>query len=144
MIRFFIKGNYMTVTYQDVLEFWFDELTPKDWFTGGEELDTLIESRFAELHKAVIQGELFEWRQNAEGRLAEIIVLDQFSRNIGRNNLAAFTADPMALALAQEAVAGGFDHQLSQQQKSFLYMPYMHSESLLIHEQAVELFLKLA
>ena len=140
MIRFFIKGNYMTVTYQDVLEFWFDELTQKDWFTGGEEIDAFIESRFAEVHKAAAQGELFEWRQNAQGRLAEIIVLDQFSRNIGRNTPAAFSADPMVLALAQEAVAGGFDHQLNQQQKSFLYMPYMHSESLLIHEQAVLLF----
>ncbi|OBT24563.1 DUF924 family protein [Vibrio splendidus] len=130
----------MTVTYQNVLEFWFDELTPKDWFTGGGEIDTLIESRFAKLYKAAIQGELFEWRQNAEGRLAEIIVLDQFSRNLGRNSPDAFTADPMALVLAQEAVAGGFDHQLNQQQKSFLYMPYMHSESLLMHEQAVLLF----
>ena len=130
----------MTVTYQNVLEFWFDELTPKDWFTGGAEIDALIASRFAELHKAAIQGELFEWRQTAEGRLAEIIVLDQFSRNLGRNSPDAFTADPMALVLAQEAVAGGFDHQLNQQQKSFLYMPYMHSESLLMHEQAVLLF----
>ena len=136
----FIKGNYMTVTYQDVLEFWFDELTPKDWFTGGEEIDALIEIRFSDLHQSAAQGELFEWRQNAQGRLAEIIVLDQLSRNIGRNSPAAFSADPMALALAQEAVAGGFDHQLNEQQKSFLYMPYMHSESLLVHEQAVELF----
>ena len=136
----FIKGNYMTVTYQDVLEFWFDELTPKDWFTGGAEIDTLIESRFPELHKVAAQGELFEWRQNAQGRLAEIIVLDQFSRNMGRNSPVAFLADPMALALAQEAVAGGFVHQLNEQQKSFLYMPYMHSESLLMHEQAVMLF----
>ena len=140
MTRFFIKGNYMTVTYQDVLEFWFDELTPKDWFTGGEEIDALIEARFSDLHRSAAQGELFEWRQSAHGRLAEIIVLDQFSRNIGRNSPTAFSADPMALALAQEAVAGGFDHQLNEQQKSFLYMPYMHSESLLVHEQAVELF----
>ncbi|WP_286295533.1 DUF924 family protein [Vibrio apostichopi] len=130
----------MTLTYHDVLEFWFDELTPKDWFTGGEEVDVLIKTRFSELHKVAVQGELFEWRQTAEGRLAEIIVLDQFSRNIGRNSPAAFSADPMVLALAQEAVAGGFDHQLNQQQKSFLYMPYMHSESLLVHEQAVLLF----
>ncbi|MEZ9764168.1 DUF924 family protein [Vibrio splendidus] len=130
----------MTVTYQNVLEFWFDELTPKDWFAGGEEIDALIETRFSELHQIAIQGELFEWRQNAEGRLAEIIVLDQFSRNMGRNSPVAFLADPMALVLAQEAVAGGFDHQLNEQQKSFLYMPYMHSESLLMHEQAVLLF----
>ncbi|CAH6951384.1 conserved hypothetical protein [Vibrio chagasii] len=130
----------MTISYLDVLDFWFDELTPKDWFTGGEHIDALIKERFSDLHQAATQGELFEWRQTAQGRLAEIILLDQFSRNISRNSPAAFSADPMALALAQEAVAGGFDHQLSQQQKSFLYMPYMHSESLLIHEQAVELF----
>ncbi len=67
-------------------------------------------------------------------------MLDQFSRNLGRNSPDAFTADPMALVLAQEAVASGLDHQLNQQQKSFLYMPYMHSESLLMHEQAVLLF----
>ncbi|KZX66633.1 hypothetical protein A3712_17075 [Vibrio sp. HI00D65] len=130
----------MTISYRDVLDFWFDELTPKDWFTGGEYIDALIKERFSDLHQAAIQGELFEWRQTAQGRLAEIIVLDQFSRNLGRNSHAAFAADSMALALAQEAVVGGFDHQLNQQQKSFLYMPYMHSESLLIHEQAVELF----
>ncbi|MFM2579542.1 DUF924 family protein [Vibrio fortis] len=130
----------MTVGYQDVLAFWFDELTPRDWFNGGKEIDQLIIERFSDLHTAAVQSELYTWRESALGRLAEIIVLDQFSRNIGRDTSQAFSADPMALALAQEAVAGGYDHQLSEQQKSFLYMPYMHSESLMIHEKAVELF----
>ncbi|WP_261903569.1 DUF924 family protein [Vibrio fortis] len=130
----------MTVAYQDVLAFWFDELTPQDWFNGGDDIDQLIKERFAQVHSAAVQGELYTWRDSALGRLAEIIVLDQFSRNIGRDTSQAFAADPMALVLAQEAVAGGYDHQLNDQQKSFLYMPYMHSESLVIHEQAVELF----
>ena len=130
----------MTVGYQDVLAFWFDELTPQDWFNGGDDIDQLIKERFAQVHSAAVQGELYTWRDSALGRLAEIIVLDQFSRNIGRDTSQAFAADPMALVLAQEAVAGGYDHQLNDQQKSFLYMPYMHSESLVIHEQAVELF----
>ncbi len=130
----------MTVGYQDVLAFWFDELTPQDWFNGGDDIDQLIKERFAQVHSAAVQGELYIWRDSALGRLAEIIVLDQFSRNIGRDTSQAFAADPMALVLAQEAVAGGYDHQLNDQQKSFLYMPYMHSESLVIHEQAVELF----
>lgn len=130
----------MTVGYQDVIAFWFDELTPQDWFNGGDDIDQLIKERFAQVHSAAAQGELYTWRDSALGRLAEIIVLDQFSRNIGRDTSQAFAADPMALVLAQEAVAGGYDHQLNDQQKSFLYMPYMHSESLVIHEQAVELF----
>ena len=130
----------MTVGYQDILTFWFDELTPRDWFNGGEAVDQLIKERFSEVHQAAVQGELESWRESALGRLAEIIVLDQFSRNIGRETPQAFSADPMALVLAQEAVAGGYDHQLNEQQKSFLYMPYMHSESLVIHEKAVELF----
>ena len=130
----------MTIGYQDVLDFWFDELTPRDWFNGGEEVDKVITARFSDLHNAAVQGELYTWRESGAGRLAEIIVLDQFSRNIGRNSPQAFSADPMALVLAQEAVSGGYDHQLNEQQKSFLYMPYMHSESLVIHQQAVELF----
>ena len=87
----------MTVGYQDVLAFWFDELSPRDWFNGGKDIDQLIIERFAELHSAAVQGELYTWRESALGRLTEIIVLDQFSRNIGRDTPQAFSADPMAL-----------------------------------------------
>jgi uncharacterized protein (DUF924 family) len=75
-----------------------------------------------------------------EGRLAEIIVLDQFSRNVWRDTPRAFAQDALALALAQELVASGQDRSLPVAQRSFAYMPYMHSESALIHEQAVALF----
>jgi len=83
---------------------------------------------------------LFDWRSNALGRLAEIIVLDQFSRNIFRDQSSAFAWDAQALVLAQEAVTAGALEQLESSQQAFLIMPYMHSESKMIHEQAIKLF----
>ncbi|MCL5050271.1 DUF924 family protein [Aliidiomarina maris] len=129
-----------TLGASDVLNFWFYELGPKDWFSKNSRLDQLIAERFGALYTAALHGELASWRQSAEGRLAEIIVLDQFSRNLYRESAQAFAADSMALALAQEAVCAKLDQQLTVQQRAFLYMPYMHSESLLIHQQAVKLF----
>ena len=116
------------------------ELTPKDWFTKSDTLDNTIKQRFGDTLKAAAQGECWRWRDTPEGRLAEIIMLDQFSRNIFRDSARAFSQDAMALVLAQEAVAQGADDLLTNDQKAFLYMPYMHSESPLIHEQAVALF----
>ncbi|WP_394248749.1 DUF924 family protein [Vibrio profundi] len=130
----------MATSVQEVLDFWFEELSPSDWFSGGKSVDKQIADRFSEVHTSATKGELYAWRKTPLGRLAEVIVLDQFSRNIGRNSALAFASDAMALVLAQEAVAGEFDKALTTKQKSFLYMPYMHSESLVIHEQAVELF----
>ncbi|WP_428774665.1 DUF924 family protein [Vibrio sp.] len=125
---------------QEVLTFWFSELTPKQWFEVDEALDEHIRSRFAAIHAQAAQAELFSWRTTALGRLAEIIVLDQFSRNLYRNQPGAFQQDALALALAQEAVAVGADSQLSDDQRAFMYMPYMHSESQMIHQQALQLF----
>mgnify|MGYP002637860950 CR=1 FL=1 len=126
--------------YEQVLKFWFEETEPSQRFKKDEDFDRLIVERFSDIHQQAVQCELFKWRANAHGRLAEIIVLDQFSRNMYRDTPLAFAYDPLALALAQEAVAAGADKTLSQQESSFLYMPYMHSESLPIHEVATELF----
>ncbi|WP_194436416.1 DUF924 family protein [Vibrio fluminensis] len=125
---------------QQVLDFWFKQLEPKDWFVYNPEVDQQIQTQFGSLLERAAQAELFAWRDTPQGRLAEIIVLDQFSRNVYRNTPQAFSQDPLALALAQEAVRLGIDKELSTIEKSFLYMPYMHSESALIHEQAVALF----
>ncbi|MDA0150154.1 DUF924 family protein [Vibrio sp. LaRot3] len=125
---------------QQVLDFWFKELESKDWFVASDDVDAIITERFSNLLTQAAAAELFSWRSSAQGRLAEIIVLDQFSRNIYRNTPKAFCQDPLALALAQEAVALGMDESLSDIEKSFLYMPFMHSESKLIHQQAVQLF----
>ncbi|PKF49427.1 DUF924 family protein [Enterovibrio nigricans] len=126
--------------YRNVLTFWFDELTPKEWFVKDEKLDETIKSRFGSLLEQAAKSECFEWRDEPVGRLAEIIVLDQFSRNIYRDTPKAFAQDPMALALAQEAVALGIDRELPPERRCFLYMPYMHSESAVVHEEAVRLF----
>jgi uncharacterized protein (DUF924 family) len=87
-----------------------------------------------------VAGELDMWRVSGEGRLAEILVLDQFSRNMFRDKAEAFSADALALCLAQWAVSVKADQEIAKERRSFLYMPYMHSESSTVHEAAVELF----
>ncbi|MCA1772525.1 MAG: DUF924 domain-containing protein [Halomonas sp.] len=125
---------------QAVLDFWFEALTPAQWFKKDPKMDQAIRERFGTLHAQAGQCECSAWRQTPQGRLAEIIVLDQFSRNIYRDDARAFATDALALVLAQEAVAAGADVGLSSEQRAFLYMPYMHSESAAIHERAMELF----
>ena len=127
-------------TPADILCFWFETLQPAQWWKVDADLDASIRGRFGELHRAANAGELWGWRETPEGRLAEVIVLDQFSRNMHRGTPAAFASDPMALALAQEAVRVGADRALPIERRAFLYMPYMHSESALIHVQAELLF----
>jgi uncharacterized protein (DUF924 family) len=126
--------------YQPVLQFWFEEITPSQWWKLDPVFDRQIAERFTELHGQASRAELFEWRVDPLGRLAEVIVLDQFSRNIYRGEGQAFACDNLALVLAQEAVAAKADLVLPVAQRVFLYMPYMHSESRLIHEEAVKLF----
>jgi uncharacterized protein (DUF924 family) len=103
-------------------------------------LDETIRTRFGATLEAAARCELFSWRTTPEGRLAEILVLDQFSRNVYRDTPRAFAQDALALALAQELVASGLDRSLPLAQRSFAYMPYMHSESALVDAQAVSLF----
>lgn len=130
----------METTAAAVLGFWFDELGPADWFAQSATLDRRIAERFGALHERAGQCECYGWRTTARGRLAEIVILDQFSRNIHRDRRAAFANDTVALALAQEAVAAGADSDLTNTERQFLYMPYMHSESPAIHEVALRLF----
>jgi uncharacterized protein (DUF924 family) len=123
-----------------ILAFWFDELEPKQHFAKDAALDAAIAERFAGTHAAGARGELYPWREDSAGRLAEIIVLDQFSRNLYRGQARAFACDPMALVLAQELVRSGADRELPPARRAFAYMPYMHSESPCIHTVAMELF----
>ncbi len=125
---------------QSILHFWFTELTPKQHYAKNAALDEAIRSRFGATLEAAARCELFAWRATPEGRLAEVLVLDQFSRNVYRDTPRAFAQDALALALAQELVASGQDRSLPLAQRSFAYMPYMHSESALVHTQAVALF----
>lgn len=128
------------MNYDDVLSFWFSEIEQSQWWVKDINFDRLIEDKFLTLHEKANKCELFEWRNSAKGRLAEIIVLDQFSRNIFRDTPKAFLSDQLALVLSQEAISLGKHHELNEIEKSFMYMPYMHSESLSIHNVAVELY----
>jgi len=115
--------------YEAILDFWFNEIKPAQWWKEDADFDQLITERYSDIHTQASRCELFEWRKTPQGRLAEIIVLDQFSRNMFRDTPQAFAYDPLALALAQEAVAIKADDALNQTERSFLYMPFMHSES---------------
>lgn len=130
-------------TFSRVLSFWFKEIDRALWFKKDSDFDQLLHERFGALHAQASLGELSVWRDSAHGRLAEIIVLDQFSRNLYRDQAKAFAQDGMALVLAQEAVRNGMDAELTAMERVFLYMPYMHSESLKVHGEAVALFTRL-
>lgn len=125
---------------EDVLRFWFEDISPACWWTKDSAFDQRILKQFGTLHSQAVRGELCQWRTAPEGRLAEIIVIDQFSRNMFRDDPRSFLFDPIALVLAQEAVSAGVLSKLPPGFRPFLLMPYMHSESPAIHEMAVPLF----
>jgi uncharacterized protein (DUF924 family) len=127
----------------DILHFWFEELSAKQHFSKDAALDASMASRFGVTLEAAACGELFAWRASPQGRLAEILVLDQFSRNIHRDTPRAFAQDAVALVLAQELVASGLDHSLPAPQRAFAWMPYMHSESALVQAEGIVLFTQL-
>lgn len=124
----------------DVLSFWFGQYGQDDWFGAKPEFDTAVADNFADTHAALARGEGWSWRSTPEGRLAEIIVLDQFSRQLFRGRPEAFVSDGKALALAQEAVAGGHHQFVPQERRTFFLMPFMHAESRLVQQESIRLF----
>lgn len=134
----------MIADSQDILKFWFEECDPGQHFNGGESFDREIWNRFRDTIEVAKRCELWTWRQTVQGRLAEIIVLDQFSRNVYRGDPRAYSSDDMACVLAQELIQHEDFNQLSNEEKHFALMPFMHSESLTVHEKlAVPCFEKL-
>ncbi|MDA3920570.1 MAG: DUF924 domain-containing protein [Salinisphaera sp.] len=134
------KSSSCLVSPDEIIKFWFEELSPSDWFRKSEALDQHIAERFSDALSAAAAGDLSHWRESPSGRLAEIIVLDQFSRNIHRDSAQAFENDAAALACAKEAIKQGADQQLTAQQNAFLYMPFMHSETAADHDTALALY----
>lgn len=130
----------LNTTPDPVLDFWFEELTPKQWFGKSDAIDDTIRQRFLATWHQAFAGETWHWRKTSEGRVAEIIVLDQFSRNLFRGQAQAYAADPMALVLSQEMVMSKQLDLLNEQYRQFALMPWMHSESTHVHTHAVTLF----
>lgn len=123
----------------DVLDFWFDSLKPEDWFKKSDETDTIIREKFAATHLSLARRIRDGWRVDGDARLALIIVLDQFPRNIYRDTPLAFATDGLALREARRAVDAGLDKQVASDRRVFFYLPFEHSENLADQNRAVSL-----
>lgn len=123
-----------------VLDFWFRELSPQDWFGAGERLDAPIKQRFQALHAQAAGGALDHWAGTPLGRLALILILDQFSRHIHRGSPEAFATDEKAARLVVDGIEQGMDKQLALSQQQFFYMPLMHAEDARMQALCLEKF----
>ncbi|PWV99026.1 uncharacterized protein (DUF924 family) [Hoeflea marina] len=130
----------MTENIESVLEFWFDRLTPEDWFVKKEAIDQEMIRRFSGLHVMLSREISDDWRADPEARLALIIVLDQFPRNIFRGSPHAFATDGLALREAKAAIAAGADQAVPDERRFIFYMPFEHAEDMAEQDRAVELF----
>lgn len=134
---------------KDVLDFWIGPLDPDGlasdaqaarWWRKDAAFDALVRERFEPTFRAVLAGAHEAWRESADGRLAYVIALDQFPRNMYRDTAQAFAGDARALDAAREGIAVGHDRVLLGHQRLFLYMPFMHAETLPDQERSVALF----
>ena len=123
-----------------VLDFWFVENGPEQWFNKDDAFDAAIRDRFEGLVVQASKGELSPWRETARGALAEILFLDQFPRNLYRDDASAFASDPVALVAAKQALENKIDQDVSESERVFLYLPFEHSEEASDQETSVRLF----
>jgi uncharacterized protein (DUF924 family) len=139
----------VSATPEEVLSYWFPEKDIFDadqetfgrqiqwWFAGGPEVDTEITERFGEVLEQARRGDLDHWADTPRGRLALIVVLDQFSRNVYRGSPLTYAQDEKALELAVEGIDAGMDRELSPMERIFFWMPLGHSEDLSLQERVV-------
>jgi uncharacterized protein (DUF924 family) len=125
---------------QAVLDFWTKDLTQKDWYMGGDALDTMCADRFGATWAALKAGKLEDWRSDPKTILAYILVADQMSRNMHRDKADAFATDGLARAAAKQAIEKGWDKRVAGPERQFFYMPLTHSECLEDQERAVRKF----
>ncbi|MEK9597866.1 MAG: DUF924 family protein, partial [Alphaproteobacteria bacterium] len=127
-------------TKEEVLAFWFDEISPEQWFKKDENFDALLTNRAGSIVSKALNGQIDSWAETADGATALVIVLDQFTRNIFRDTPQAFSGDEMALAVSLKSVSSNWFAELPNVYKHFLLMPMMHSEDILIQEKSLPLF----
>ena len=124
----------------EILDFWFVQTQPAQWFQKNEDFDDLIRKQFEQAYDLACQGILENWRDSPEGCLAYILLLDQFPRNMFRGSAKAFATDKKALDVARHAVNKSFDDVFSAVQKRFIYLPFEHSEHIEDQKISVDLF----
>lgn len=125
---------------QDILDFWFSEQSRKLWFNSTPQFDALLRERYLATWEQAGRGELDHWMDSAEGCLALAIILDQLPLNMFRGDALCFATEAQSRDVARVAIERGFDRQLPLEQRAFLYLPFMHSESLADQELALKLF----
>ena len=141
--------------YEEILEYWFgedfdedtqvtrDSILVQEWFRPTKDMDQEIKGYFEKDLKAAQKGKLDDWEDDPESRLALLVLLDQFSRNIYRGDAKAFDNDLRALELSLKSIKDGFDGRVSFVQRQFYYMPLMHAENLEVQQTSVQVFTKL-
>ena len=129
----------MGVTPAGIVAFW-TEAGPQKWFKKDAAFDQTIAARFGSAVEDALSGGLDHWSETPSGTLALVLVLDQFTRNIWRDDVRAFSGDEKALEVAKRAVERGQDMLLSLEERKWLYMPFMHSERLDVQEQGLVYF----
>jgi len=127
----------------DILNFWFDEIPREAWFQKDELFDQRLRQRFFTQHEHVAALPTTDCVRDAECAIAAVIALDQFPRNMFRGTPRAFATDAKALAIADRAIERGFDASLSKDHRTFLYLPFQHSEDAAVQARAVELMARL-
>nr|WP_284377182.1 DUF924 family protein [Amylibacter marinus] len=127
-----------------VLDYWFEEVDQKDWFVQSDAVDAQIIERFAGLHKRAANAELSTWADTADGSLALLILLDQFSRNMYRGDAKSFATDALARDIANAAIRDDHDLLCAKNAQNFYYLPFMHSEDLDDQDRGIALTLERA
>jgi uncharacterized protein (DUF924 family) len=133
-----MTGSTALATASEIVAFW-REAGPKRWFEKDASFDDQIRRRFLPTHEAAAAGKLADWEDTAEGALALLILLDQFPRNMFRDQARAFATDPLARAIAASALVRGFDSQAPGGMRKFFLLPFEHSEDLADQERCVAL-----
>lgn len=128
------------ITASEVLSFWFSEAVRPKHFIKDVTFDKEITDKFLKIYEHANSNNLNEWNQTAEGCLALIILLDQFPRNMFRNDSKSFDSDKIAREISKQAIDNKFDIELTKEQCAFLYLPFMHSEDLNEQELSVKLY----
>jgi len=129
-------------TAEDVIAFWFEEISPKQQFVKDVQFDVEIKRRFGPLH-ARLKQDVTSFTNTPQGSLAAILVFDQFSRNMFRGSGQAFETDPVALSIAKDLIEKGLDKNMPDNYRVFVYMPFMHAETLEDQEHSVAYFTEL-
>lgn len=124
---------------EEILNFWLDEVEPRDWYVADDDLDQTVRTKFEPTWRKAMQGGLGQWLTYASGSLAYVILMDQFSRNMFREDAKSFASDRRALAAAKSAIKNRWDMKIDEPARMFFYMPLMHSENLCDQDRCVRL-----